>query len=72
MNNVAASPEFLAAVDILLGKTYAIGLAMIPVFLMIVVFNQVFAALVFSQRFRLRCAASCARLRDLICTDLLY
>ena len=53
MNNVAASPEFLAAVDILLGKTYAIGLAMIPIFLMIVMFNQVFAALVFSQRFRL-------------------
>ena len=53
MNNVAASPEFLAAVDALLSKTYAIGMAMIPIFLMIVLFNQLFAALVFSQRFRL-------------------
>ena len=53
MNNVAASPEFLGAVNTLLGKTYAIGLAMIPIFLMVVLFNQLFAALVFSQRFRL-------------------
>ena len=53
MNNVAASPEFLAAVDALLSKTYAIGMAMIPIFLMVVLFNQLFAALVFSQRFRL-------------------
>ena len=53
MNNVVITPEFLAAVNALLAKTYAIGLAMIPIFLMIVMFNQVFAALVFSQRFRL-------------------
>ena len=53
MNNVSVSAEFLAAVNTLLAKTYAIGLAMIPIFLMVVVFNQLFAALVFSQRFRL-------------------
>ena len=53
MNNVSISAEFLGAVNALLTKTYAIGLAMIPIFLMVVVFNQVFAALVFSQRFRL-------------------
>ena len=53
MNNVAISPEFLVAVNTLLGKTYAIGLAMIPIFLMVVLFNQLFAALVLSQRFRL-------------------
>ena len=53
MNNVAVSAEFLGAVNALLTKTYAIGLALIPLFLMVVVFNQVFAALVFSQRFRL-------------------
>jgi hypothetical protein len=53
MNNLSASAEFLAAVNTLLERTLAIGLAMIPVFLLIVMFNQVFAALVFSQRFRL-------------------
>ncbi len=53
MNNVSVSAEFLAAVNALLEKTHAIGLAMIPIFLMVVVFNQLFAALVFSQRFRL-------------------
>ncbi|MEK6481655.1 hypothetical protein WJR50_29190 [Catalinimonas sp. 4WD22] len=53
MNNLSASAEFLAAVNTLLERTLAIGLSMIPVFLLIVVFNQVFSALVFSQRFRL-------------------
>ncbi|WPP51841.1 hypothetical protein [Catalinimonas niigatensis] len=53
MNNLSASAEFLAAFNALLERTLAIGLAMIPVFLLIVMFNQVFAALVFSQRFRL-------------------
>ncbi|WKN44921.1 hypothetical protein [Tunicatimonas pelagia] len=53
MNNVAVTPEFLAAVNALSDKTHAIGLAMVPIFLMIVLFNQVFAALVFSARFRL-------------------
>ena len=53
MNNVSVSAEFLGAVNALLEKTHAIGLAMIPIFLMVVVFNQLFAALVFSQRFRL-------------------
>ena len=53
MNNVAITPEFLEAVNILLDKTHAIGLALIPLLLLIVLFNQVFGALVFSQRFRL-------------------
>ena len=53
MKNVALSPEFLSAVNTLLEKTHAIGLAMVPLFLMVVMFNQVFAALVFSARFRL-------------------
>ena len=52
MNNVTASTEFLVAVDILYARTHAIGLALIPLFLSVVVFNQVFAAMVFSQRFR--------------------
>ena len=53
MNNVTASTEFLVAVDILYARTQAIGLALIPLFLLVVMFNQVFGALVFSQRFRL-------------------
>ncbi len=53
MNNVAVSGEFLAAVNNLLEKTLAIGLAMVPVFLLVVLFNQVFSALVFENRFRL-------------------
>lgn len=53
MNNLSASIEFLAAVNTLLERTLGIGLSMIPVFLLIVMFNQVFSALVFSQRFRL-------------------
>jgi hypothetical protein len=53
MFNASASPEFLAAVENLLGRTHAIGLAMIPVFLLLVLFNQLFAALVFSRRFSL-------------------
>ena len=53
MNNVAISAEFLGAVTALYEKTHAIGLALIPLFLLVVMFNQLFAALVFSQRFRL-------------------
>nr|WKN34423.1 conjugal transfer protein TraG N-terminal domain-containing protein [Tunicatimonas sp. TK19036] len=53
MNNVAISPEFLAAINALYDKTHAIGLALIPLFLLIVLFNQLFGALVFSGRFRL-------------------
>ena len=52
MNNVATSTEFLVAVDILYARTHAIGLALIPLFLLVVMFNQVFAAIVFSGRFR--------------------
>ena len=53
MNNVSVSGEFLAAVNNLLDKTLAIGLGMVPVFLLLVLFNQVFTALVFGNRFRL-------------------
>ncbi len=53
MNNVAASAEFLAAVQVLLDRTLSIGFAMVPVFLMIVMFNQLFASLVYSDRFKI-------------------
>jgi hypothetical protein len=53
MNNVAVSAEFLGAVNALLDKTLPLGLGMVPLFLMIVLFKELFSALVMHNRFRL-------------------